>query len=127
MASSLILIALEDAATDALIRHCFARFLNDASSTSCPEAPEVRIINIANGQTILSGSIRSSSGLADDLACRRSLTGGWGEMMASQRVGAGEGNRTLDIQLGKVFDLSLFLLLFTLFMHPLGGLLGIFS
>jgi hypothetical protein len=32
----------------------------------------------------------------------RSLTGGWGKMMASQRVGAGEGNRTLDIQLGKL-------------------------
>jgi hypothetical protein len=34
-------------------------------------------------------------------------------------VGAGEGNRTLDIQLGKVFDVSLFLLLFRLLMHPL--------
>src|SRR5215510_11792309 len=64
------------------------------------------IINIANGQTILSGSIRSSSGLADDHACRRSLTAGWGEMMASQRVGAGEGNRTLDIQLGKLDSLQ---------------------
>ena len=40
-------------------------------------------------------------------------------MMASQRVGAGEGNRTLDIQLGKVFDVSLFPLLFRLLMHPL--------
>src|SRR5215471_8333928 len=47
------------------------------------------IINMANGQTILSGSIRSSSGLADDHACRRSLTGGWGEMMASQRSWSG--------------------------------------
>src|SRR4029453_2189979 len=37
----------------------------------------------------------------------------------SNELGAGEGNRTLDIQLGKVFDVSLFLLLFRLLMHPL--------
>jgi hypothetical protein len=42
-------------------------------------------------------------------------------MMASQRVGAGEGNRTLDIQLGKVFNVSLSSLLFQLVRRPLRG------
>jgi hypothetical protein len=41
--------------------------------------------------------------------------------------GAGGGNRTRDIQLGKVLDVSLFLFSFHLLVNPFRVLLGIFS
>jgi hypothetical protein len=42
-------------------------------------------------------------------------------------VGAGDGNRTHDIQLGKVVGVGLILLYTPVFRRPLGGRLGIFS
>src|SRR5215467_16224582 len=53
---------------------------------------------ITNGKTILGGSIRSSSGLADEVQRLPPRV----RYLCCAMYGAGEGNRTLDIQLGKL-------------------------
>src|SRR5262245_21216112 len=57
---------------------------------------------IANGKTILGGSIRSSSGLADEVHRLPPRV----RYLCCAMYGAGEGNRTLDIQLGKLDSLQ---------------------